>query len=70
MPLDRRLPAIGIPLRPTEAAAALDIGALIDRVYRNGAYDQEIDYASDPAPPLDAEAAHWADGPLKAAGVR
>jgi len=68
--VDRRLPAIGIPLRPTEAAAALDIQGLIDRVYRNGAYDEEIDYPSDPAPPLDEEAARWADRLLKAAGAR
>ncbi len=70
MPLADRLPAIAIPLRETDPPVALDIQSLIDRVYNNGAYDMEIDYAKDPDPPLDAEAAHWANELLREAGVR
>lgn len=70
MPLGQRLPGIAIPLRPTDPVVALDIQSLIDRAYRNGAYDQEIDYSKNPIPPLEGEAAAWADQLLKEAGLR
>lgn len=70
MPLERRLPAIAIPLRPDDPAVALDIQSLVDRCYRNGAYDQEIDYAKDPVPALEGESAEWARRLLKEAGRR
>ena len=70
MPLGDRLPAIAIPLRETDPVVALDIQSLIDRVYRNGAYDMEIDYVKNPDPPLDAQAANWANQLLKEAGLR
>jgi len=70
MPLRDRLSAISIPLRESDPAVALDLQSLIDRVYRNGAHDVEIDYANDPEPPLDAQAASWADQVLIEAGLR
>jgi hypothetical protein len=70
MALAERLSAIAIPLRETDADVVLDIQSLIDRVYRNGAYDIEIDYASNPNPPLEGRAAEWADALLKEAGAR
>jgi hypothetical protein len=70
MPLAERMPAIAIPLREADADVALDIQLLIDRVYQNGAYDQEIDYTADPKPPLEANAAEWASRLLKEAGLR
>lgn len=65
----QRLPAIRIPLRSSDQDVPLDLQALIDLAYANGGYD-DIDYAQDPEPALDEEAAAWANGVLKAAGRR
>lgn len=59
MPLRSRLPAIGVPLRPQDAAATLDLQPLLAQAYRNGAYD-DLDYAVPPVPPLSADDAAWA----------
>jgi hypothetical protein len=69
MPLRERLPAIPIPLRETDPDVVLNIQALIEQAYTNGAYD-DIDYARDPVPPLEGEDAAWANELLKAAGKR
>lgn len=68
-PLRERLPAIAIPLRQTDAPIALDLQSLIDRVYRNGAYGQEIDYNRPLLPPLEKEEAECAAKLLNEAGV-
>jgi hypothetical protein len=68
--LRRRLPAIGIPLRPADTDVVLDLQPLVDEAYRAGAYDRTINYAQDCDPPLPAEDAAWADELLKAAGKR
>ncbi len=68
-PLSRRLPAIHIPLRPDDKDIDLDLQGLIDRCYKNGRYD-DIDYASDPEPPLGKDDAIWADQRLKEKGIR
>lgn len=68
--LPDRLPVIGIPLRETDPVVALDLQSLIDRVYRNGAYDVEIDYREPPRPPLDGQDDNWAAALLKDAGLR
>jgi hypothetical protein len=70
MPLRKRLPTIGIPLRETDPPVALNIQSLIDRVYQNGAYDVEIDYRKPPHPPLQGEDRRWASRLLKEAGLR
>jgi hypothetical protein len=69
VPLEERLPAIGIPLRPTDADVALDLQPLIDRCYETGAYD-DLDYSLASDPPLDVDAAPWADRLLRAKGLR
>jgi hypothetical protein len=69
VPLRERLPVIRIPLREGDEDAALDLQSLIEKSYRNGAYDF-IDYAKDPVPPLSPEDAAWADALLKAKGKR
>lgn len=58
-PLRRNLPSINIPLRETDPDARLDLQALIEQAYRNGAYD-DIDYTTLPDPPLDPDDAVWA----------
>jgi hypothetical protein len=60
MPLRAPLPKIKIPLRQTDTEATLDLQALINRVYRNGAYHLEIDYSNPPTSPLDEQDAKWA----------
>ncbi|MFI5378470.1 MAG: DUF4058 family protein [Tepidisphaerales bacterium] len=66
--LQSRLPAIRIPLRPTDRDVVLDLQALIDQAYLNGRYGQDIDYRRPCDPPLAGEDGAWADGLLKAAG--
>jgi hypothetical protein len=70
VPLQERLPVIRIPLRPTDADVPLDLQALLDQCYRNGGYDEDIDYSADPEPPLNAADAHWADVLLRQTGRR
>ena len=63
------LPAITVPLRERDADVPLDLQALIDRVDSGGRYD-DIDYRTDPLPPLHEKDAAWADALLRAAGLR
>ena len=68
--LAARLPALRIPLRPSDADAVLDLQSLVDAVYAASRYDRTSDYRESPQPPLEAEEAVWADSLLKAAGRR
>lgn len=70
LPLRQRLPLIRVPLRATDADVTLDLQTLIDQCYRNGGYDDDLDYKSNPIPPLDAADAAWADELLKSKGLR
>ncbi len=69
MLLQQPLPAVPIPLRETDADVLLDLQPLIERVYTAGGHD-DIDYSRPPVPPLDGEAATWADALLRAAALR
>jgi hypothetical protein len=68
--LRERLPVIAIPLRETDADAPLDLQPLIEQCYRNGDYEEDIDYNRDPEPPLEGADARWADELLRRAGRR
>jgi len=68
--LRQRLPRFRIPLRPTDTDIALDLQPLIDQCYRYGRYGLTINYKVEPDPPLDADAAKWADELLRAGGKR
>lgn len=70
VPLRERLPAIRIPLRHSDADVPLDLQALIDQCYRNGGYNEDIDYTSAPDPPLDPDDARWADELPRSTGRR
>ena len=70
VPLRLRLPVIQIPLRQTDSPVPLDLQALIELCYRNGGYDDDIDYRSQPDPPLDAQDDAWADELLRSQGRR
>jgi hypothetical protein len=69
MPLDRPLPKIRIPLRPTDSDVLLDLQEIVDMCYLNGKYT-DIDYRTDPIPPLTGEEARWADQLLRSKGLR
>lgn len=65
IPLREPLPTIAIPLRRDDADATLNLQSLIDRVYQNGAYAMDLDYARPPVPPLEAQDMEWAAGVLR-----
>ncbi len=70
MPLSQRLPTLKIPLRPDDADVPLDVQALVDQCYRNGAYEGTLNYAVDPDPPLLGAARDRADTLLHEKGLR
>jgi hypothetical protein len=70
MPLQRRLKAIRIPLRKGERDAILDLQAVVEQVYRNGAYARSTDYTRPPDPPLAPDDERWADELLRKTGRR
>lgn len=70
VPLREHLPVIPIPLQRTDADVPLDLQAIIDQCYRNGGYDDDIDYQVGPEPPLDADDARWADSLLRKKKLR
>ena len=53
-----RLPVIGIPLRPTDADAVLDLQPLIDQCHERGRYHL-LNYRIELEPPLAADDASW-----------
>jgi hypothetical protein len=59
------LPAIQIPLRDTDENVALNLQAVLDRVYDEGRF-ASLDYSKPPVPPLTGDAAKWANDLLKA----
>lgn len=68
-PLRRRLPRVRVPLRDRDPDVRLDLQAVVELAYKNGGYD-DIDYKSEPDPPLDPEDARWADARLREAQRR
>lgn len=63
------LPALRIPLRPSDPDVALRLQPLFEQAYRNGRYG-DTKYNRACAPPLEGADAAWADELLKAAGKR
>lgn len=70
VPLRRALPIIRIPLREGDNDAQLDLQAILEQTYRNGAYGSSIDYTQPPDPPLDPADEAWAAELLKANAPR
>ena len=62
------LPSIRIPLRPGDADVRLNLQALIEAAYRNGAYG-DLDYSQPPRPPLTGDDADWVAALLRTKGV-
>jgi hypothetical protein len=65
-----RLPRVAVPLDEEWPDVPLDLQEAVDRAYDEGGYSRWIDYADEPADPLSAEDADWADSLLRAAGKR
>jgi hypothetical protein len=65
-----RLPIIKVPLRPGDADVPLDLQALVEQCYRNGAYEGTLDYSVNPDPPLLGAERVWADEHLREMGLR
>jgi hypothetical protein len=59
-----------VPLRQTDAEVPLDLQTLIEQCYRNGGYDDDLDYRHAPDPPLAADDESWADNLLRSQGRR
>ncbi len=70
MPLWHRLPIVKIPLRPNDADVPLDVQALVDQCYRNGAYEGTLNYSTEPDPPLSGAEKKWAEKRLQELGLR
>ncbi|MBI3328131.1 MAG: DUF4058 family protein [Nitrospinae bacterium] len=70
IPLQRRLPRIGIPLRRPDPDIVLDVQAIFERCYESGGYEDFIDYRRAPTPPLALSDEEWADVWLKTHGKR
>ena len=68
--LPQRLPVVTIPLKREDADAQLDLQAVLDTAYDRAAYDLEVDYRSDPVPPLASQSAEWANQLLQTKGLR
>jgi hypothetical protein len=64
------LPCIEVPLEEGVSDVPLDLQAVMNRVYEEGAYSRVIDYRQEPEPPLSPEDAVWADSLLREKGLR
>jgi hypothetical protein len=64
------LPTIELPLTNDVAPVPFDLQASFTRSYEASLYGRRIDYTREPEPPLMPDDAAWADGLLRAAGLR
>lgn len=64
-----RLPAIRVPLRPTDTDAVVDLQPLIDQCHERGRYHL-LDYAAELDPPLSPDDALWVAQILRERGLR
>jgi hypothetical protein len=64
------LPVIGVPLKPPDADAPIDLGAVLADVYAAGHYEQSVNYRKPPVPPLPRALAGWANKLLREKGLR
>jgi hypothetical protein len=66
----QRLPRIRVPLAGSDPDLVLDLQPLFTRVYDEGAFDRQVDYALEPAVRLARDDAEWADALLRQCGLR
>jgi hypothetical protein len=65
VPLQRRLPRIGVPLRETHPDVALDLQAIFSQCYDNGGYADFLDYRQPPPVSLSAGESAWTEKLLR-----
>ena len=70
IPLRQRLPRIHIALADGDPDVVVDLQAVLDRCYDEGAYARALDYRQDPPVPLGRADAEWADALLRERGLR
>jgi hypothetical protein len=70
IPLQRRLPRIGIPLHEPDSDVVLDVQEIFCRCYDNGGYEDFIDYRRAPTPPLGYSDGEWTELWLRQKGKR
>jgi hypothetical protein len=58
--LDQRLPRIRVPLAADDGDTVLDVQAVVERAYEQGAYRDWIDYSAPCDPPLTPGQQEWA----------
>lgn len=68
--LEHRLPVIPIPLKEEDPDSELDLQAVFTSAYDRGAYELQVDYKSEPMPPLRPEQVDWAHRLLCDRGLR
>ena len=64
------LPRVRVPLEAGTPDALLDLQAVLDRCYDEANYGGELDYTTEPIPPLRSDDAQWADALLRERGLR
>lgn len=70
IPLRQRLPRIRVPLAGDDPDVVLDLQAVFDRCYDQGAYARRLDYRREPPTPLKEDDAAWANALLRERGLR
>ena len=70
VPLQRRLPRAGVPLREPDPDVVLDLQAVFARCYENGGYADFIDYRQPPPVSLSDEESAWMEDRLKEKALR
>jgi hypothetical protein len=55
------LPRIHVPLADGDPDVVLDLHAVFNRCYDEGAYARRLDYRREPTPPLQGEDGMWVD---------
>jgi len=68
--LQERLPNVKVPLTPEHADISLNLQEALNNVYDTGPYRRDMDYRSEPDPPLTDEQKTWADQLLREQGFR
>lgn len=64
------LPVVPVPLLAPDPDVPLDLGAALGAIYDRAGYDLDVDYRSEPFPPLEGEDAVWVDRLLRDKGLR
>jgi hypothetical protein len=60
MRVTQKLKTIPIPVRRSDADAALDLQSVLNTAYDRAGYDLRVDYRAEPKPPSQDENAEWA----------